>query len=41
MLRRLGRKADAAVAYKQAIALTDNDAESAFLTGRLAETGAT
>jgi RNA polymerase sigma-70 factor (ECF subfamily) len=41
MLRRLGRKADAAVAYKQAIALTDNDAERAFLTGRLAETGAT
>ncbi|MFI0452090.1 RNA polymerase sigma factor [Actinomadura sp. 6N118] len=37
LLRRLGRKTDAAAAYEQAIALADNDAESAFLAGRLAE----
>ncbi|MCW2877137.1 MAG: polymerase subunit sigma-24, partial [Sphaerisporangium sp.] len=39
LLRRLGRKADAAVAYEQAITLADNDAERAFLAGRLAGTG--
>jgi RNA polymerase sigma-70 factor (ECF subfamily) len=39
LLRRLDRKADAAAAYERAITLTDNDAERAFLAGRLAETG--
>jgi RNA polymerase sigma-70 factor (ECF subfamily) len=39
LLRRLGRKADAAVAYERAITLADNDAERAFLASRLAETG--
>jgi RNA polymerase sigma-70 factor (ECF subfamily) len=39
LLRRPGRKADAAVAYERAITLADNDAERAFLAGRLAETG--
>jgi RNA polymerase sigma-70 factor (ECF subfamily) len=39
LLRRLGRNNDAAVAYEQALALADNDAERAFLAGRLAETG--
>ena len=34
-LRRLGRRAEAAAAYEEAIALTDNDVERAFLTGRL------
>jgi RNA polymerase sigma-70 factor (ECF subfamily) len=38
LLRRLGRKADAAVAYERAIPLADNDAERAFLARRLAET---
>jgi RNA polymerase sigma factor (sigma-70 family) len=37
LLRRLGRPEDAAVAYRQALALTSNDAERAFLAGRLAE----
>ncbi len=37
LLRRLGRTADAAEAYQRAIALTANEAEHAFLTGRLAE----
>jgi RNA polymerase sigma-70 factor (ECF subfamily) len=37
LLRRLGRKADAAVAYERAITLADNGAERAFLAGRLAE----
>ena len=41
LLRRLGRKADAAVAYERAITLADNDAERAFLVSRLAETGLT
>ncbi|TDD80420.1 RNA polymerase sigma factor [Actinomadura rubrisoli] len=39
LLRRLGRSADAAAAYARAIALAGNDAERAFLTARLAETG--
>jgi RNA polymerase sigma-70 factor (ECF subfamily) len=34
-LRRLGRRADAALAYAEALALTDNEAERAFLAGRL------
>ncbi|MFG2172312.1 hypothetical protein ACGFMO_13120 [Streptomyces niveus] len=37
LLRRLGRPADAAVAYERALALADNDAERAFLTDRLAQ----
>lgn len=37
LLRRLGRAGDAAVAYERAIALSDNDAERAFLRDRLAE----
>ncbi|MFD9891726.1 RNA polymerase sigma factor [Amycolatopsis sp. NPDC059027] len=37
LLRRLGRDADAAVAYEQALALAGNDVERAFLAGRLAE----
>jgi len=37
LLRRLGRSAEAAAAYRQAIDLADNDAERAFLTRRLAE----
>ncbi|MET9557861.1 DUF6596 domain-containing protein [Streptomyces sp. NPDC006645] len=37
LLRRLGRSADAAVAYERAVALADNDAERAFLTDRLTE----
>jgi RNA polymerase sigma-70 factor (ECF subfamily) len=41
MLRRLGRPAEAAIAYQRAIDLSDNDAERAFLKRRLAETGAT
>jgi RNA polymerase sigma-70 factor, ECF subfamily len=36
-LRRLGRWAAAAEAYEEALALTDNDVERAFLTGRLDE----
>jgi RNA polymerase sigma-70 factor (ECF subfamily) len=35
LLRRLGRVEEAATAYRQALALTDNDAERAFLTNRL------
>ncbi|MDT7726157.1 MAG: polymerase sigma-70 factor, subfamily [Actinomycetota bacterium] len=35
-LRRLDREAEAATEYRRAIALTDNDAERAFLAGRLA-----
>jgi RNA polymerase sigma-70 factor (ECF subfamily) len=34
-LRRLGRDAEAADAYREALALTDNETERAFLTGRL------
>jgi RNA polymerase sigma-70 factor (ECF subfamily) len=37
LLRRLGERAAAAAAYRAAIALTDNAAERAFLTRRLAE----
>jgi RNA polymerase sigma-70 factor (ECF subfamily) len=37
LLRRLGRAGDAAAAYERAIALTANEAERAFLAGRLAE----
>jgi RNA polymerase sigma-70 factor (ECF subfamily) len=35
LLRRLGRRADAAAAYREAIALTGNDADARFLTRRL------
>ena len=35
-LRRLGRTTEAADAYREALALTANEAERAFLTGRLA-----
>lgn len=34
-LRLLGRRAQAAAAYEEALALTDNEVERAFLTGRL------
>ena len=34
LLRRLGRSAEAATAYDEALTLTDNEAERAFLTGR-------
>jgi RNA polymerase sigma-70 factor (ECF subfamily) len=36
LLRRLGRTGEASAAYRQALALTDNDAERAFLSARLA-----
>jgi len=36
-LRRLGRRADAALAYEEALALTANEVERAFLEGRLHE----
>lgn len=36
LLRRLGRAGEAAVAYRQALALTGNEAERAFLSERLA-----
>jgi RNA polymerase sigma-70 factor (ECF subfamily) len=39
LLRRLGRKADAAAAYERAITLAGNEAERAFLVSRLAEMG--
>jgi RNA polymerase sigma factor (sigma-70 family) len=35
-LRRLGRGTEAAEAYREALALTDNEAERAFINGRLA-----
>ncbi|GAA3969993.1 sigma-70 family RNA polymerase sigma factor [Actinomadura viridis] len=38
LLRRQGRNAEAATAYERALALAGNDAERAFLAGRLAET---
>ncbi|WP_028922523.1 RNA polymerase sigma factor [Pseudonocardia acaciae] len=41
LLRRLGRRADAASAYERAIALAENDAERALLASRLAEMGKT
>jgi RNA polymerase sigma-70 factor, ECF subfamily len=37
MLRRIGRRADAAAAYRAALDLADNEAERGFLTRRLAE----
>jgi RNA polymerase sigma-70 factor (ECF subfamily) len=37
LLRRLGRRAEAAEAYRRAYALSENDAERAFLTGRIDE----
>lgn len=37
LLRRVGRRADAAAAYEEALARTDNDVERAFLTERLNE----
>ncbi|WP_433199543.1 RNA polymerase sigma factor [Dactylosporangium sp. CS-047395] len=36
-LRRLGRRAEAALAYEEALALTANEPERAFLTARLAD----
>jgi RNA polymerase sigma-70 factor (ECF subfamily) len=39
LLRRLGRDAEAAAAYRQALELTSNPAERSFLTRRLAEVG--
>jgi RNA polymerase sigma-70 factor (ECF subfamily) len=37
LLRRIGRPADAAVAYRSALELADNAAERAFLSARIAE----
>lgn len=37
LLRRLGRNAEAAAAYREALALVTNEAERRFLEGRLAE----
>ena len=37
LLRRLGRRSEAAEAYRRALALTGNASERAFLAGRLAE----
>ncbi len=39
LLRRLGRRAEAAAAYRQALALTANDAERRFLARRLEDCG--
>jgi RNA polymerase sigma-70 factor, ECF subfamily len=39
LLRRLGRNAEAAAAYRQALELTGNPAERSFLSRRLAEVG--
>jgi RNA polymerase sigma-70 factor (ECF subfamily) len=36
-LRRLGRESEAATEYRQAITLSGNDAERAFLIGRLTD----
>lgn len=41
LLRRLGRTADAARAYREALALAPTDAERRYLARRLAETGET
>jgi RNA polymerase sigma-70 factor, ECF subfamily len=41
LLRRLGRPAEAAEAYRQALDLVGNDPEAAFLRGRLRQTGVT
>ena len=38
LLRRSGRAGEAADAYRVAVGLATNDAERAFLSGRLAET---
>ncbi|MET0424017.1 MAG: DUF6596 domain-containing protein [Actinoplanes sp.] len=40
LLDRLGRSAEAGAAYRQALDLTANESERAFLTGRLADAGA-
>jgi RNA polymerase sigma-70 factor (ECF subfamily) len=40
LLRRLGRRAEAAAAYEEALALVGNAAERAYLTRRLKEVGA-
>jgi RNA polymerase sigma-70 factor (ECF subfamily) len=37
LLNRLGQREDAAKAYRDALALTDNDAEREFLAGRIAD----
>jgi RNA polymerase sigma-70 factor (ECF subfamily) len=37
LLRRLGRAGDAARAYREALDLTDNDAERSFLARRISE----
>jgi RNA polymerase sigma-70 factor (ECF subfamily) len=37
LLRRMGRMAESAVEYRAALSLADNEAERAFLQGRLAE----
>jgi RNA polymerase sigma-70 factor (ECF subfamily) len=39
-LRRLGRHAEARIAYEEALTLTDNEVERQFLLGRLAEVSA-
>jgi RNA polymerase sigma-70 factor (ECF subfamily) len=39
LLRRLGRPDEAAEAYREALAMTESDAERRFLTRRLAEVG--
>lgn len=39
LLRRLGRRNEAAASYRQALNLTVNDAERRYLARRLAETG--
>jgi RNA polymerase sigma factor (sigma-70 family) len=39
LLRRLGRTEEAIEAYREALALTDNEAEREFLTGRIADPG--
>lgn len=39
LLRRLGRRAEAAAAYREALALVATDAERRFLVRRLAEVG--
>lgn len=41
LLRRLGRDAEATTAYRQALDLTENEAERAFLAGRAEEAGQT
>jgi RNA polymerase sigma-70 factor, ECF subfamily len=41
LLRRLGRSSEAGAAYERALELTTNEAERAFLGGRLAEVAGT